>query len=358
MLNYDRAYTIQQKMKELDLDGFLITSQENRQYITGFTGSFGWVLITRSNVYLMTDSRYIQQAAQQAQGCKLLKFEQHSPVVTLRMLMEELDVVTIGVESDRLTHDEFERIANNVRRKCVTPLVGFVDYSRRIKTEEEIEKIAKAEAIGDAAFQHILGYIKEGVTEQDIALELEFFMRRNGAEALSFETIVASGPRSSMPHGEPTDRKICAGDFVTMDFGCKFDGYCSDMTRTIAVGKVDEQQQRVYNLVLEAQNTALQQIKAGVVGKDIHNAALDVFKAAGFGNQFGHGLGHSVGLEIHEKPGFNPTETDVMEENMVITVEPGLYLQNWGGVRIEDLVVVKKDGILNLTHSPKELIIL
>lgn len=358
MLKYERAYRIQQKMKELDLDGFLITSKENRQYITGFTGSFGWVLITRSNVYLMTDSRYIQQAAQQAQGCKLVKFEQHSPVVTLRMVMEELDVVTIGIEADRLTYDEFERIANNVRRKCVTPLVGFVDHERRIKDEEELKLIAKAEEIGDMAFTHILDYIKPGVTEKEIALELEYFMRRNGAEGLSFETIVASGVRSSMPHGMPTDKAIEVGDFVTMDYGCLYQGYCSDMTRTIAVGKVDEQQEKVYNLVLEAQSAALKQIKAGVVGKDIHNVAHQVFKDAGYGNFFGHGLGHSVGLEIHEKPGFSPSEHETVEENMVISVEPGLYLQNWGGVRIEDLVVVKKDGYENLTHSPKQLIIL
>lgn len=353
-----RVEKLQQKMKALDLDGFLVTSKENRQYLTGFTGTFGWVLVTQHTVYLMTDFRYMEQARQQAVGCKLVQFKQFAPTVTLRMLMEELEVVTLGIESDRCTVDEFELLANQVRRKAITPLKSFVEEIRRIKDEDEIALIAKAEAIGDEAFAHVLNLIQPGMTELEIAMELEFQMRRSGASGVSFDTIVASGKRSSMPHGVASQKKVEAGDFITMDFGCVYQGYCSDMTRTIALGSVDEKQETVYNLVRKAQEDALQAIKAGVTGQEIHAVAQNVFQDAGYGPFFGHGLGHCVGLEIHEEPRFSPKIEEIIQENMVITVEPGLYLPNWGGVRIEDLVVVRKDGCMNLTHSPKDLIIL
>ena len=355
MMKRERIEKLQTKMKALDLDGFLVTSKENRQYLTGFTGTFGWVLVTQSSVYLMTDFRYIEQAQQQARGCKLVQFRQYAPVVTLRMLMEDLEVVTLGIES---TVEEFDLLANQVRRKAITPLKGFVEELRQIKDEDEIATIGRAEEIGDEAFAHVLKLIKPGMTEKEIAMELEFQMRRSGASGVSFDTIVASGKRSSMPHGVASDKKVEVGDFITMDYGCVYQGYCSDMTRTIALGKVDEKQETVYNLVRKAQEDALQAIKAGVTGSEIHAMAQNVFQDAGYGPFFGHGLGHSVGLEIHEEPRFSPRAEEVIQENTVISVEPGLYLPNWGGVRIEDLVVVKKDGCINLTHSPKELIIL
>lgn len=358
MLNSIRIAKLREKMKTLDLDGFLVTSKENRQYLTGFTGTFGWVLVTHRDVYLMTDFRYVEQAQKQAHGCKIVRFQHYEPVITLRMVMEELDVVTLGIESDRMTYDEFELLANHVRRKAITPLKGFVEEIRRIKSEDEIALLAKAEAISDEAFAHVIKLIKPGMTELEIAMELEFQMRRAGAEGVSFDTIVASGKRSSMPHGIATDKKVENGDFITMDYGCIYQGYCSDITRTIALGQVDEKQETVYNLVRKAQEDALAVIKAGVTGKEVHMVAQNVFEDAGYGPFFGHGLGHSVGLEIHEEPRFSPKAEEEMQENMVITVEPGLYLPNWGGVRIEDLVVIKKDGCINLTHSPKELIIL
>ena len=358
MMKRERIEKLQTKMKALDLDGFLVTSKENRQYLTGFTGTFGWVLVTQSSVYLMTDFRYIEQAQQQARGCKLVQFRQYAPVVTLRMLMEDLEVVTLGIESDRCTVEEFDLLANQVRRKAITPLKGFVEELRQIKDEDEIATIGRAEEIGDEAFAHVLKLIKPGMTEKEIAMELEFQMRRSGASGVSFDTIVASGKRSSMPHGVASDKKVEVGDFITMDYGCVYQGYCSDMTRTIALGKVDEKQETVYNLVRKAQEDALQAIKAGVTGSEIHAMAQNVFQDAGYGPFFGHGLGHSVGLEIHEEPRFSPRAEEIIQENTVISVEPGLYLPNWGGVRIEDLEKIKKDGCINLTHSPKELIIL
>ncbi len=358
MLNSIRIAKLREKMKTLDLDGFLVTSKENRQYLTGFTGTFGWVLVTHRDVYLMTDFRYVEQAQAQAHGCKIVRFQHYEPVITLRMVMEELDVITLGIESDRMTVDEFELLTHHVRRKAITPLKGFIEEIRRVKSEDEIALIAKAESISDEAFSHVIKLIKPGMTELEIAMELEFQMRRAGATGVSFDTIVASGKRSSMPHGVATDKKVASGDFITMDYGCIYQGYCSDITRTIALGQVDEKQETVYNLVRKAQEEALSTIKAGVTGKEVHMAAQNVFEDAGYGPFFGHGLGHSVGLEIHEEPRFSPKAVEEMQENMVITVEPGLYLPNWGGVRIEDLVVIKKDGYINLTHSPKELIIL
>ncbi len=357
-MNARRIEALRRKMKALDLDGFLVTSGENRRYLTGFTGSFGWVLVTQSQVYLMTDFRYMEQAQKQAKDCKLVQFRQFSTVVTLRMLMEDLDVVTLGIESDRMTVEEFERLAGQVRRKALMPLKGFVDEIRRVKDEEEIACIAQAEQISDDAFRHVLTQIRPGMSEREIAMELEFQMRRCGASGVSFDTIVASGRRSSMPHGVASEKKVEIGDFITMDFGCVYQGYCSDLTRTIALGKVDEKQETVYNLVRKAQEEALSVVKAGVVGKDVHAAAQNVFQNAGYGPFFGHALGHGVGLEIHEEPRFSPSEEGVIAANTVISVEPGLYLPNWGGVRIEDLIVVREEGYQNLTHSPKDLIIL
>ena len=237
MMKRERIEKLQTKMKALDLDGFLVTSKENRQYLTGFTGTFGWVLVTQSSVYLMTDFRYIEQAQQQARGCKLVQFRQYAPVVTLRMLMEDLEVVTLGIESDRCTVEEFDLLANQVRRKAITPLKGFVEELRQIKDEDEIATIGRAEEIGDEAFAHVLKLIKPGMTEKEIAMELEFQMRRSGASGVSFDTIVASGKRSSMPHGVASDKKVEVGDFITMDYGCVYQGYCSDMTRTIEIGR-------------------------------------------------------------------------------------------------------------------------
>lgn len=354
----NRVTRLREKMKEIDLDAFLVTSKENRQYLTGFTGSFGWVLVTKREVYLMTDSRYVEQASKQTSGCKIVQMQHFTPPVTLRMIMTDVDAVTLGVESDRLTYEEFERVASQVRRKAVTPIAGFVDRLRRVKDEEEIKLLARAEEIGDEALAHVLGVIKPGMTEREIAIELEFQMRKAGASGLSFDTIVASGKRSSMPHGLASDKKVEVGDFITMDFGCVYQGYCSDMTRTIALGNVDEKQETVYNLVRKAQEDAIAAVHAGVTGKEIHAVAMNVFQEAGYGAYFGHGLGHSVGLEIHEAPTFAPRTEDIIPENTVITVEPGLYLPDWGGVRIEDLIVVKEDGCINLAHSPKELIIL
>lgn len=352
-----RIQGVQAKIKELDLDAFLVTSPENRRYLTGFTGTSGWVLITQNDAYFFTDFRYIEQAKKQVKDCHLIKWDQFNPYLSLRQQMGELDLYTFGVESGHLTVADFLELKNQFGTKAVQPQRNVVETLRMVKSQEEIDLIAYAESIGDKAFAHVLPLIKPGVSELEIAMELEFFMRKNGADGLSFTSIVASGARSAMPHGVASEKKIEVGDFVTMDFGCVYQGYCSDMTRTVGVGKVDEEQEKVYNLVLKAQQTALDGIKAGVIGKDIDELCRQVYRQANVLSYFGHGLGHSLGLEVHEEPRFSIKDNNVMQENMVLSVEPGLYFPNWGGVRIEDIVVIKKDGCENLTHSPKELII-
>ena len=229
---------------------------------------------------------------------------------------------------------------------------------RQKKDAEEIAKIRAAEALGDAAFSYILDKIRPGVSEIEIALELEFFMRKNGASGLSFETIAASGVRSAMPHGTASEKMIEKGDFLTLDFGCVLDGYCSDMTRTVVIGAPDLRQKEIYETVLLAQETALSKIEPGVACAEIDRAAREVIQNAGYGDCFGHALGHSVGIEIHEKPVFSPKSKDILEEGHVITVEPGIYLENFGGVRIEDVVAVCGKKAENLTKSPKNFIII
>ena len=226
---------------------------------------------------------------------------------------------------------------------------------RAVKSMEELEKISMAEQIGDMAFEHILKFIKPGVSERDLALEIEFFMRRNGAEDLSFDTIVATGAHSSMPHAEPDERKIQSGDLLTMDFGCVYQGYSGDMTRTVCVGKATEEMKNVYNTVLRAQTQSIDMLRAGVKSSDVHNLAAEIIDSK-YPGTFGHGLGHGVGLDVHEKPRLSSKSDNILVENNVVTVEPGIYIPGLYGVRIEDLVVIKDKNVHNLTKSPKNLI--
>lgn len=353
-----RIVAVQEKIKQLDLDAFLVVSPENRRYLTGFTGTAGMVLITQKEAFFFTDFRYIEQAKLQVKDCRLIKLDQFNPYLSLRQKMEELDLFTMGIESERSTVEQYQALMNQFGKKAILPQNNLVETIRMVKDEAEINGIAQAQKIADDAFAHILTFIKPGMSELEVALELEYTMKKQGASGLSFDTIVASGVRSAMPHGVASEKKIEVGDFVVMDYGCVYQGYCSDMTRTIGIGQVDEKQKEIYNLVLKAQESALAAIKAGVIGKEIDDIARQVYREAGYLQYFGHGLGHSLGLEIHEEPRFSTKDEHVMQENMIMTVEPGLYLPNWGGVRIEDLIVIKNDGCLNLTHSPKTLIII
>lgn len=276
-------------------------------------------------------------------------------------LLKKSGTKRIFIESDYVTLDRFEAIKDALKDFTVCndkKLSDKISLLRQIKSSEEIELIKKAQSITDKAFSHILNFIKKGKTEKEIALELEFFMRKNGSEGVAFNTIAVSGKNSSLPHGVPTDKPLENGDFLTMDFGARYNGYCSDMTRTVAIGGVSSEQEIVYETVLKAQLTALEFMGSGKICKEVDKIARDIINNAGFIGRFGHGLGHSVGLEIHENPACNTKDDTSLQTGMIMTVEPGIYLENKFGVRIEDMVVIIQNGVENLTSSPKELIIL
>lgn len=344
-----------------DIDAALIVSPCNRRYFTGFDSSDGFLLVTRQGSIFYTDSRYIEAAQRQIKCCDTA--EGRNVFAQMKDYLNDRNVKTVAVEAAGMTLAEFGRLCANESMKDFqfvsdNSLDSAISVFRRVKSDEETGKILMAQKIAEDAFLHILNFIKKGRTEKEIQLELDFFMLRNGAEALSFDTIAVSGKNSSMPHGVPTDKTVEDGDFVTMDFGAVVDGYHSDMTRTVAVGFVTDEQREVYDTVLRAQQASLDVIKAGVSCADADKAARDVISQAGYGDFFGHGTGHGVGVEIHEMPNLSPRSTMTLEKGNIVTVEPGIYLPGKFGVRIEDMVFVTENGCKNLTNSQKSLIVL
>lgn len=342
--------------KAKEMDAILITDQYNMRYIAGYRGE-GMLFYTAYNKYILTDSRYTEQVEKECEGYECVDIESVGYGKTLSKLISR-DIRKLGFENNSISYKVYAGLKNCLTDISFMELDEEIDKLRMIKDDEEIENLRTAEGIGDAAFSHILKYLKPGISEKDIALELEYFMKRNGAEGLSFDTIAASGKNSSMPHAIPTDKTIENGDFITMDFGCIYQGYCSDMTRTVGIGKLSSMQESVYDIVLKAQLAAMKAIKPGMRCNEIDKIARNIIRDAGYGNCFGHGLGHSVGLFIHENPSFSPKCNTVLESGMVITVEPGIYLPGQFGVRIEDLIVVTESGYMNLTASEKNLIVL
>lgn len=338
-------------------DGMLITAPENVYYLTGFTGSFGALVVQAKAAYFITDARYTLQAAQEVPHCERILLET-TLTNAVTDVCKQAGIADLGFERERMMYHLYEALSQMLGASHLHGISGLVEGFRAVKDEEELQRIAAAQHICDEAFQEILPKIQPGRKENEIACMLEFAMREKGATDKSFETIVASGHRSAMPHGTAGEKRIEKGDLIVMDFGCKVDHYCSDITRTIALGHVSPEQRRLYEVVHEAQKAALSQIKAGVIGRDLQAFVQERFDEAGFGAYFGHGLGHSVGLEVHEEPRFSRLSRDVIPANACITVEPGLYVPGLGGVRIEDLVVVTETSIRNLTLSPKELLVL
>ncbi|NLN48429.1 MAG: aminopeptidase P family protein [Clostridiales bacterium] len=339
----------------LGADGIFIYSSANRRYLSGFTGSTGYVIISNEDMGFVTDFRYTNQAKDQCKGFEIL--ENKNPVEDfIADMIMKYNITKLAYEDSYMTVSFFNKLKDKLKGVEFIPLDKNEGNIRIIKDREELDCIEKAASIADKAFGHILGYIKPGMTENDVALEMEFFMRKNGASKLSFDSIVASGVRSSLPHGAPTDKIINSGDLLTLDYGCVYNGYCSDMTRTFVVGKASERQKEIYDVVLKAQTEALLHIKAGVLGKDVDRVARDIINDAGYGDFFGHGLGHGVGLMVHEEPRLSLLGETSLEVNMVVTDEPGIYIPDFGGVRIEDLVVVGEDGPIILSKSTKEFI--
>jgi Xaa-Pro aminopeptidase len=350
---------IRAELPRADLDALLLLSPVNRRYATKFASSDGVVLITKTAAHFITDSRYIEAARRQTLGADV--HEANTPAAStelLRGFLRSENVRRLGFEGDRVTYSELETYTRLFDEQEFIAANSVMQELRAVKTEEELTKLRAAQALTDAAFEEICGFIKPGVTEKRIAAELIYRMMLLGAENISFDPIVASGPNSSMPHAVPGDRRIQRGDFVTLDFGCILDGYCSDMTRTVAVGGVAPEMERVYYTVLDAQQAGIAAAKAGVPGREVHQAAATVIAAAGYGEYFSHGFGHGVGLEIHELPRASLSWNKPLPAGSVISAEPGIYLPERFGVRIEDLLIIGSDTSENITSSPKSLLVL
>lgn len=352
-----RLEKLQKLLVNKGLDAVLISDGFNMRYFSGFTGATGYLLVTEKQQYLMTDSRYTIAAKLQAPEYKVIEVDSNRDYCAeINKIAAEEHIAILGFEALQVRFATYEQLKERLIVKELVPLKSELTDLRRIKTEEEIACLRHAEHIGDVAFEEILKHIRPGMTELEIAAKLEYIMKQNGAEKLSFESIIASGVNSSKPHAEPGDKVIENGDFVTMDFGCVYHGYCSDMTRTVVVGKANEKQKEIYATVLKAQTAVLDMLKPGLPGKAYDKVARDIIYNAGYEGCFGHGLGHSVGLEIHENPRFSMIEEDIVEAGMIMTVEPGIYIPDFGGVRIEDMVLITADGHENFAHSAKELI--
>lgn len=341
-----------------DMDAALITSEVNRRYYTGFVSSAGALLVTREKAVLLLDSRYVEAGSKKVTDAEVVLMTDMAR--QLNELFEEYKVKTVGIESGYMTVESLYSLRKvlNVQMLDDPRLNSIILKHRCVKSEEEMAEIRAAQAITDKTFIHMLDLIKPGVSEKDLQLELDYYMLRNGATGLAFETILAAGANGSMPHAVPSDNVIKEGDFVTMDFGAAHNGYCSDMTRTVAVGKITEEQEKVYNLVLDAQLAAIDAVRAGVPCNSIDKVARDMIYGAGYEGRFGHGLGHSLGLEIHENPRFSMLCSDITEVGTVMSVEPGIYLDGRFGVRIEDIVMITENGCEVITKSEKKLITL
>lgn len=340
------------------LDAILLTGEANRQYATGAQIAEGICLITPQRCLYFTDSRYIESARNQLPDITVQEVSrEQSYTARIQAAIDEEGIQTIGVEEEDLTHGAFTRLSEKLSASLV-PCQNEVNALRKVKEPWEIDIMRRAQNIADGVFAEILSVIREGMTEKELEAELIYRLYRAGAEGLSFPPIVVSGPNTSMPHGVAGDRQIVPGDFITMDFGVKLQGYCSDMTRTVVFGYATEKMRKIYSIVLRAQREAISMTCAGRTGAEIDASARNIIADAGFGAYFGHGYGHSLGLEIHESPNCSPSNPNPIPAGAVISAEPGIYLPGEFGVRIEDVVVVAPDGCENLTHSPKDLIIL
>jgi Xaa-Pro aminopeptidase len=353
-----RLSGLQEKLKLWGLDAILVCNPFNCRYLSGFSGGAdAWLIITACEAFIISDFRYRTQIAQEVAGYTYIEASDRL-ISSAASLMREKKIKRCGYEPDRLTVDIFQCLQHEVRGCVFKPVQEALAAMRSIKDEAEIRRIACAAAIADRAFMRLLDILRAGMSEKDIACELDYLMRKEGGDANAFATIVASGANAAKPHHLPSMRRLQKGDFVTIDFGCVFEGYCSDATRTLAVGKVSEEMVRVYALVLEAQRIALRALEHQRDAVLIDAAARDYFEEHGCALFFGHGLGHGVGLEVHEAPRVSKRSRDRLQAGMVTSIEPGLYYAGQYGVRIEDLCLIKETGYENLTSLSKELIIL
>lgn len=351
-----RVKNVQDKLSKYNIDALLVTNMFNVRYLANFTGTTGLVVITKDEAYFVTDFRYTEQAAEEAKGYTIVKNE-GTIFEEVAKIVKENKIEKLGFEQENITYAVYHQI-NDIIPCDLVPVAGLVEKLREVKTEDEINIIKEAINITEKAYDYILGFVKPGKTEIEVANELDFYMRNEGATSVSFDTIVASGIRSAMPHGVASDKVIEDGDMVTIDFGCYYKGYVSDMTRTFAVGDPGEQMKEIYEIVYQANKKVNEVAKAGMTGAELDAIARDYITEKGYGPQFGHTLGHGIGLEVHEGPSLSFRNEDKLVVNNIVTNEPGIYVPGLGGVRIEDDLVIKEDGAEILMTTPKELIIL
>ncbi len=340
-------------------DAIVLTSEVNRRYATGFHSTAGAVYLSDKHAVFFTDFRYVEaaRAAIKEFEVREIKVNQTYEELVGTLAMED-HIECVALEDETLTYSAYTGWADGLNVDMVQGLGEDISNLRAVKDYGEVEKIISAQRIAERALTEVLNDIKPGVPEKEIAARLTYLMLHYGAENMSFDPIVVSGQNSSKPHGVPSEKPIETGDFVTMDFGCIYEGYCSDMTRTVAVGHASDEMQNVYNTVLSAQLAGIRMCKAGISGKEVDAAAREVITQAGYGHAFGHGFGHGVGLEIHEAPSAGQRGTEPLKEGCIVTAEPGIYLAGKFGVRIEDMLHVTADGCENLTNAPKDLLIL
>ncbi|MCJ7842376.1 Xaa-Pro peptidase family protein [Lederbergia sp. NSJ-179] len=349
---------IREQLEKLQMDGMLISKPENVRYLTNFTGTSGVVIVSRTKAIFLTDFRYDKQAHEQITDYDIhICGQSASMMETIVQLVKSENMEKFGFEASFVTYDFYLQL-NEKLDVGLCPTTNVVESLRLVKTEMEVEKLRKAASIADLAFEHILNFIRPGVTEIEVANELEFCMRKNGATSNSSIIIVASGSRSALPHGVASEKVIEKGDMVTLDFGALYEGYRSDMTRTVAVGDPHPKLKEIYQIVLDALLQCTAVIKHGMPAEQADAIVRDFIKKEGYGDYFGHGAGHGIGLMIHEDPFLSPRSTQDLQAGMVITVEPGIYLPDLGGVRIEDDLFIKQNGNEILTKSPRDLIIL
>ena len=356
----NRIQKLRAKLAEKDLGAILISTPENRRYLSGFTGSAGYLVITSDHAFLATDFRYMEQAAKQSPDFEIVKIGDDWS--WLRELLEAPGSRSLAFESGHLTVSTYRQIADafqsnradgHIGKSGLIGTKGVVEGLRAVKDTDELAQVRRAIDIADETIEKVAHSVQPGETEREVAWHLEKTMRELGADSISFDIIVAAGPNGAMPHHRPTDQAIVPGEPIVIDMGAKAGGYCSDITRTVCAGEPDETFRKIYDIVLGAQLTAISTVRPGMTGRQADELSRVVIAEAGYGEYFGHSLGHGIGLAVHEYPGVGPKSDHLLEEGMVFTIEPGIYVSGWGGVRIEDMVILEKDGAKVLTNAPK-----
>ena len=358
-----RLEELRGSIEKSDLDGFVIYSYENSdssnlRYMTNFDCSLGVMIITEGESLFLTDSRYYDEASEAIENYDLIKIEK-DPLETAASKVKQIKGQKFGISESDISLSAFNKLKKLMEQgsKNLKPVPNPVKELRTIKDESEIERQKKAGNLTDATVEHILGKAKPGVTEKELALEIEIFMRKNGAEDVAFDPIVASGEKSAYPHATATNKEIEKGEFLLIDMGAKVNGYCADLTRTFHIGEANSKKRKIYNLVLEAHKRGLEALHDSATAKKVDRAARKVIEDAGYGQNFGHRLGHGVGLEIHEAPELSSESEKPLKKGMVVTVEPGIYIPQWGGIRIEDMVQITAEGYSSFSKADKEELI-